>query len=91
MSTRHNSAAELPHSWDLEGWPPSVFPGTTSRGRYIVRSHRDDLLKEGAIARVGREIVIFGARYARWLERRAADVPGYVPAPNRKAPVSEPT
>lgn len=89
MSTRSNSAPDVPHSWDLEGWPASVFPGTTSRARYIVRSHRDDLLKEGAIARVGRELVIFGARYTRWLEKRAADVPGYVPAPNRKTQTSE--
>ncbi len=84
MSRQTHAAAEVPHSWDMEGWPASVFPGTTSRARYIVRSHRDDLLREGAIARVGRELVIFGARYTRWLEKRTSDVPGYVPAPNRK-------
>lgn len=86
MSTRSNSAAELPHSWDLEGWPSTVFPGTTSRARYIVRTHRDELIREGALARVGRELVVFGARYVRWLEKRASEVPGYVPAPNREPP-----
>lgn len=82
--SRHNiSTAEVPHSWDLDGWPASVFPGSTSRGRYIVRTHKDDLMREGALARVGRELVVFGARYTRWLEKRASEVPGYVPPPNR--------
>lgn len=83
MARHSGSAAEVPHSWDLEGWPSTVFPGSTSRARYIVRTHKDELLREGALARVGRELVVFGARYTRWLEKRATDVPGYVPAPNR--------
>jgi hypothetical protein len=84
MSRSQNQAAAVPHSWDLEGWPSTVFPGTPSRARYIVRTHRDELMREGALARVGRELVIFGAKYARWLEKRAADVPGFVAAPNRE-------
>jgi hypothetical protein len=87
--SRIHSAAEVPHSWDLEGWPPTVFPGSTSRARYIIRTHKTDLIREGALARVGRELVIFGARYARWLEKRAAEVPGYQPAPNLAARSAE--
>lgn len=89
MSARTRSAAtEIPHSWDLEGWPSTVFPGTTSRARYIVRTHKDELIREGALARVGRELVVFGARYTRWLEKRASEVPGYVAAPNRERPTA---
>lgn len=83
MSRSQTQAAAVPHSWDLEGWPATVFPGTTSRAKYIVRTHKDELIREGALARVGRELVVFGARYTRWLEKRASEVPGFVPAPNR--------
>ena len=86
MSRSQSQATPIPHSWDLEGWPPSVFPGTTTRARYIIRTHKDELIREGALARVGRELVVFGARYVRWLEKRASGVPGYVPAPNREPP-----
>jgi hypothetical protein len=84
MSRTRSATTEIPHSWDLEGWPSTVFPGTTSRARYIVRTHKDELIREGALARVGRELVVFGARYTRWLEKRASEVPGYVAAPNRR-------
>jgi hypothetical protein len=80
------TAATVPHSWDLEGWPSTVFPGTTSRARYIIRTHKDELIREGALARVGRELVVFGGKYIRWLEKRASEVPGYVAAPNRERP-----
>lgn len=90
MSTRSRSAAlEVPHSWDVEHWPDHVYPGSASRARYIVRTHRDDLIREGVMARVGRELVFFGARYARWLEKRASEVPGYVAAPNRERQIAE--
>lgn len=65
-------------SWSVAGWPPTVYPGDAQRGRYLVRAHRDELLRAGALARVGRELVVIGPRYVRWLERRTADVAGYV-------------
>ena len=80
------SNTSVPHSWDLEGWPSTIFPGSASRARYIVRTHKDELIREGALARVGRELVVFGPRYCRWLEKRASEVTGYVPAPNRERP-----
>lgn len=78
-----STASPTPHSWDLEHWPQHVFPHTPNRARYIVRSHRNELLRAGAISRVGRELVIVGARYARWLEQRASHVAGYECAANR--------
>ena len=37
------------------------------------------------MCRVGRELVIIGAKYHRWLEKRCADVPGYeCPANNNR-------
>jgi hypothetical protein len=71
-------------SWAVKKWPPNVFPGNPSRGRRIVREHRSDLLQAGAIARVGRELVVIGARYQRWLEKQATNVPGFECAANRR-------
>lgn len=83
---RKDPTAELPpHSWDLEHWPPGIYPHTETRARYIIRAHRDELLAAGALSRVGRELVVVGARYAAWLERRASNVADYEIAPNRVA------
>ena len=67
---------KVPASWDLEHWPAHVYPHTEGRARYLLRAYRDELLAAGALTRVGRELVVLGARYARWLERRTAEVPG---------------
>jgi hypothetical protein len=84
MSTRTRSAAaECPHSWDVEHWPSDVYPHSGTRAKYLIRTYRDEFLREGVMSRVGRELVFLGARYAKWLEKRAAHVPDYVPAPNR--------
>lgn len=69
-----NAAEPAPHSWDLEHWPAHVYPHATGRARYLVRVHRDELLVAGALTRVGREFVVLGARYTRWLERQASGV-----------------
>lgn len=78
-----NTAAQAPHSWDIANWPPPVWPHDPQRARYIVRAFRDDLLRAGAVARVGRELVIIGDRYTRWLQLQAANVPGYESNANR--------
>jgi len=74
---RGNAAAEIPHSWDLEHWPQTVYPHTSSRARYLARAHRDELLQEGALARVGRELVFFGKNFDRWLQRQRGEVAGF--------------
>jgi len=56
---------------------PDVYPNTTSRARYLIRAHKTELLAAGALCRVGRELVVIGAKYHRWLEERCSDVPGY--------------
>jgi len=72
-----NAVAEIPHTWDFEHWPPHVYPHSAHRAKYLARAFRDDLIREGVMTRVGRELVFFGARYDRWLQKRRADVPGY--------------
>ena len=86
MSKQRPADSSIPHSWDVEHWPQTVYPHSSHRARYLIRTYRDELLCEGAMSRVGRELVFLGARYSRWLEKRAAYVPGYVPAPNRERP-----
>lgn len=88
MSSRNTS--NVPHSWSVELWPPTVWPGSPSRGRYVTRAFRDALIAEGALARVGRELIVFGDRYTRFLQRRAVNVPGYEIAANRAAPPEAP-
>lgn len=78
-----NTAAQAPHTWDLSNWPSTVWPHNPQRARYIVRAFRDDLLRAGALARVGRELVVIGERYTRWLQLQAANVPGYESNANR--------
>jgi len=76
-------AVLAPHSWDLEHWPDYIYPHTESRARYLVRAYRNDLLNVGALTRVGREIVIIGAAYSRWLQSGAKNVAGYESNANR--------
>lgn len=71
------------HSWGIESWPESVYPHDPRRARYLVKTRRNDLLTAGALVRVGRELVVIGAKYTRWLERQAHRVPDFEIAPNR--------
>jgi hypothetical protein len=80
----------LPHSWPVSDWPACVYPNDPRKGRYVTRSHREDLVAAGALARVGRELVVIGSRYEKWLQTRAADVPGFEIAPNRRDPERTP-
>jgi hypothetical protein len=70
MPTQVNAAA-APHSWSIETWPAHVYPGNTERARYFVRVHKHELLAAGALTRPGRELIIIGARFCRWLESKA--------------------
>ena len=75
-------ASPIPHSWPIEEWPAHVFPNKPTAGRHIVRKHRDELLAMGALTRVGRQLVIFGEGYGRFLARKIDKVAGYQIAPN---------
>lgn len=80
-----NNSPRIPGaaSWSIQTWPASVWPNDPVRARYLVRAQRDELMRAGALARVGRELVILGDRYGRWLQRQAANVPGYECPANR--------
>ena len=74
---------ETPHSWSVNAWPGTVYPNQSNRGRYLVNTHRDELMAAGALVRVGRELVVMGQRYTRWLEKQASRVPDFEIAPNQ--------
>ena len=75
----------VPHSWAVTEWPQDIYPHNPSRGRYIIRAHRDELVAAGALTRIGRDLVIFGAGYNSWLRKQADKVAGFDIAPNRAA------
>lgn len=86
MTRRTVSTATIaPHSWGVDDWPSAVYPHEPGRGRYLLRAHRDELMAAGALVRVGRELVVIGDRFTRWLQAQAARVPGYESNANRSA------
>jgi hypothetical protein len=82
MPAKNSAAEKMPHSWTIDGWPSNVYPCTPSRARYIVRAHRDELIAARALSRVGRDLVVLGEGYGRWLAKRTAKVEGFDIAPN---------
>ena len=72
----------IQHSWSINDWPAGVYPNDARRARYLLRSNRNELVLQGVLARVGRELIVFGGKYSRWLEQKAANVPGYPCAAN---------
>jgi hypothetical protein len=81
---------DLPHSWAIDNWPADVFPNNSTKGRYLVRMHRDELLTQGALSRVGRTLIVMGDGYHKWLQKKAARVPGFDIAANRRDGVISP-
>ena len=88
MPRTNSVIPSVPHSWGLaatrktatatpDTWPPSIYPGCSKRGRYILRQHRYELVACGALTRVGRELVVFGGPYVSWLARQSDRVLGF--------------
>jgi hypothetical protein len=77
--------AVVPHSWGFESWPSEVFPKTPQRARHVVRKHRDALMAHGALRKIGREWVIIGDAYCRWIEANARTA---APAESRREGVA---
>jgi hypothetical protein len=75
----------MPHSWGVAHWPPHVYPGNPAAGRYLVRAHRDELGAYGALTRIGRDLVVLGEGFARFLAAKQDRVSGYQIAANRRA------
>lgn len=71
---RTRSALNVPHSWELDTWPPDVWPHTRPRADWISRAYRQELIDAGALSRVGKLLVFNGTGYSRWLESRARHV-----------------
>jgi hypothetical protein len=82
-SRKPPAATPLPHSWLFSNWPAGVAPGGESRGRYLFRVFKRELIAAGAITRIGRQVVFLGAGYARFLESRIGEVDGYEIQMNR--------
>lgn len=76
-------AQPAPHSWAIPNWPSHVYPHNSDKGRYLVRAHRRSLVAAGALTRIGRDLVILGAQYSKWLSSKTDEVEGYEIAPNQ--------
>jgi len=87
MSRKNESA--YPLSWSVNNWPESVWPNSANKARYVMRANRESLILAGVLSRVGRELIVMGSRYQRWLEKQAVNVPGYVIAPNAAAETND--
>jgi hypothetical protein len=77
-------------SWAIKDWPADVYPNKASRARRLIRLYETELLRESALVRVGREKVVIGNRYQRWLEKQGANVVGFK-CPANKTRESLPT
>lgn len=74
----------IQHSWSIGTWPADVYPHSPERARYLVRANKSELICAGALSRVGRELVIIGERYAKWLERNTARAADFECPANRR-------
>lgn len=54
-------------SWSLKHWPENVYPHSFKQGRYLVRCNLTSLDKAGVLRRIGRELVVLGDPYRKWL------------------------
>jgi hypothetical protein len=70
-------------SWTFATWPLEVWPNDGAKARRVVRSNATALLNEGAISRVGREIIVFARQYDRWLRKQSHRVMDFDCAINR--------
>jgi hypothetical protein len=81
---REVPAVPAPHSWPADQWPAHVFPGEPGKGKYLVRAHQDELVAAGALVRLGRNRVVIGAPFCRWLASKGDKVAGFQIAANRR-------
>lgn len=89
-------ASLVPQSMSIREWPATVYPFCSKRARYIIRQHRKSLIAAGALTRIGREVVVLGEQYARWLEQQKPKAADYafhgtpIHAPKALAKAKEP-
>jgi hypothetical protein len=85
MAKQNPFAQPAPHSWAIGDWPPFIYPNDPRKGRYLVRANRTALVEAGALIRVGRDLVVLGAGFSKWLAAQSDRVDGFEIAPNRPA------
>jgi hypothetical protein len=73
----------IPHDWTFGTWPGHVYPYNGSKARHLVRVNQSALLAAGALTRIGREIVVLGAGYLKWMASNAPRVIEFDVAANR--------
>ena len=71
------SVESMPPNWEINRWPPNVFPHEPERARSFVRRYQKELIECGALTRIGRIRVVLGAGYAAFLEMGRGRVEGY--------------
>jgi hypothetical protein len=81
-SDPYRIANPVPATWRIAQWPADVYPCTPTQGKRLCLAHRDELIKALALARIGRELVVIGSSYMRWLASKADRVAGYEIGPN---------
>lgn len=81
--TKQTTISPPPHSFTYATWPEGVYPGNGARAKHIVRANRDALVAEGALTRIGREVVVFGGPYCRWLAKQSHRVAEFDMPANR--------
>jgi hypothetical protein len=89
MKNQTLTIAPLPYSWNYKNWPTDVPPFTAKAARRLVYEHRTELVRAGAITRIGRKMFILGAGYAKFLASGINRVEGFEIAPNRKSPADQ--
>ena len=62
-----NKVATISPSWGFHDWPADVWPGNGTRAQRLYRQYSDSLVAAGAVTRIGREVVVFGVAYTRWM------------------------
>ncbi len=63
-------AQPLPHSWLVCEWPSHVVPNNQASATFLVRQHRKELIACGALARIGRNLIVYGEGYGLFLSRK---------------------
>jgi len=72
----------LPYSWTIKTWPRDVHPFDGAKARHLLRVHQAKLVAAGALTRIGHEIVVLGAGYAKWMASNVTRVTEYTPTAN---------
>lgn len=75
-------------SWSVPKWPDDVYPNSPTRARRVLRQYRNELMAYGALARIGRELIVFAEPYSKWVRSKASAVADFKIAPNEKRPAS---